>query len=1740
MDTSEFQLNVAVVIGINDYQNNISQLSTARQDAESIARLLETEYQYEVILITDTTEIQPSFEQLHQFFEQDLPDRIQSPQSTRLIFYFAGHGIAEGSDRGPAGYLIPQNAKLGDVSTYLSMQFIHDSLSRLSCHHLLVILDCCFGGAFRWANSRHLDFIDSGKVYKQHYEYFTRFPAWQVITSAAHDQKALDLSVDRRNSDEAAQHSPFALALLEGLGSSQADLIRDGVITTHELYVYLRDHLTKLFGAQQTPGIWPLKPDYDRGEFIFTSSDFDQAALADAPPIDTRSNPYRGLKSFEERHADLFFGREALVTQLFDRLSRPLNQSLTQDESRHISQRLLIVLGVSGSGKSSLVKAGLLPKLRSQVAQKWCVLTPMRPGRSPFSSLAQVILPIVNEQYSQKLEDCKFLDQRFTTLVETKADEPINPDLLTLADTWLKETSESKLLLILNRLDEFKVSAIFREEELQQLAGLKEQMEHEIEALQQNLQATPQYLTTAIQSWHDRNPTASLVLVIDQLEELVTMMPSAQNATSRSTFQAQIDNLHQSEWWKFLEVLRLSLENTSSPLHIVLTLRSDFEPRFYKTPLQDYWKEACFYIDDMSSEELRLAIEKPALKQAIYFDPPGLVSRLVDDVRKMPGALPLLSFTLSELHRTLQERWRIEKSTDRALRNEDYEGLGGVTKSLANRATQEYENLVQGVSKAEGERLQGLMRQVLRRMVSLDGGGARRRVLSSELTYPNDRDNQAIAEILKRLVDNRLVVAGQDGGETYYEPAHDSLVVHWIREWMTPQAKEELALQRLLTPAAREWQQKEAQWIEQHRLTYSSARIWHIINYFCDWWEIRQISQSQKKLKLKDPKQLSPKQFLWDTNPRLNLLKKVFYLNSWFNQQEFKFVQESVLRRRKNYAKSGSIFCLVFLSLWGITSLISQYQKLKTQVRISSLKAENEFLLNPDSLDSLIYSLQAQDNLNQPLSMLSYLDSTKEMKTLQDDVTRNLNKYLHSVKESNRLEKHQYDIFQAVFMPDGESLLSAGYDGKLRYWGINGELLSESQEKHESIIRSLSISSDSKVIATGHSTGYIKLWKIEKNKIFYITEFKGNQKNNPNKPDQSVVKTLAFHPKKRNLLISSGYDGLVKLWNIEQLTLEPQPRMPSAFQPLAEIKAHSGKYIQDTNFSSDGEWLTTAGTDSTIRVYEFSQITKMANKLNREISPIAELCYYSSKNNIIRSVQFNPRNRQQLLTSDRDGSTGIWNLESHKNERLISACTKDSKPKQTVLIPAEGTRYAGFSPNGNQIVTTSSNGIAQLWDLNGRPLSKFVGHYGPVYIANFNPKGNLLATAGQDGTVRLWKWSQNFQLIDTGLEHGSRSTVFNPASDGKELSIAGTDGTVQIWRQQDYSWIKHAQCEGHKAGVVFGLSYAPNNKLLASSSEDGTVRLWDLEKGCQSLGFWQGYPEGKNFENDVNKNFENDVNNVSFSPTNGNLLAAAIGNGKIQLWDLKTLDRAIIQSQLNSPVTFQGHSARSLLGAWNIAFSPNGKLLATTGSDGAVRIWDVNKIREKRQSSLTESQNLQQKNSSEKSKIEQTALLSECFGHQQYVEGARFHPTENILATSDSGGTIILWNLNETQQGKCNQIHLKINIKQISGDVYGIAFSPNGKLLAVGNADGTARIWDMAGNLVDEFPGHEKIYGVAFTPDSKTLAVTDKSKTVRLWKTLESDELLSKSCDRVKDYLQHNPNASEVRHICDGIGSTPK
>jgi Caspase domain len=178
---TNFDRNLAVVIGIDLYENhpNIHNLSTPVIDANAFADLLETEYEYKPENVQRLINEKATLKELRTLLNNTLLDRLQPKDSDRLIFYFAGHGLPKNSDKGPTGYLVPYDAKLGQESSFLPMSEVYEALNKLHCHHLLVVLDCCFAGTFRWANSRKL-IAELETIRREHYDRFIRFPAWQV------------------------------------------------------------------------------------------------------------------------------------------------------------------------------------------------------------------------------------------------------------------------------------------------------------------------------------------------------------------------------------------------------------------------------------------------------------------------------------------------------------------------------------------------------------------------------------------------------------------------------------------------------------------------------------------------------------------------------------------------------------------------------------------------------------------------------------------------------------------------------------------------------------------------------------------------------------------------------------------------------------------------------------------------------------------------------------------------------------------------------------------------------------------------------------------------------------------------------------------------------------------------------------------------------------------------------------------------------------------------------------------------------------------------------------------------------------------------------------------------------------------------------------------------------------------------------------------------------------------------
>lgn len=1365
---TQFKRSIAIVIGINNYHNGISTLRTATQDATSIAQLLEQQHHYLVKLFLDK---QVTLAALEKLFEQ-LTKQVHPDD--RLLFYFGGHGIALNGENGPEGFLIPQDARLGEVSSYLPMLRLNEALSQLPCRHFLAILDCCFAGAFRWSSSRKLAAVPE-VIHKERYDRFIQDSAWQVITSAGSDQYAWDIVSDDRG--EVANHSPFALALMDALAgaadqsppASRGKPAGDGLTTATELYIYLRNQvevLTERSTSRQTPGLWTLNK-HDKGEYIFLTPDH-VLNLPPAPPLDVSQNPYRGLASFDESDRDLFFGRKALTHQLAEFV---------------ISHTLTVVLGASGSGKSSLVKAGLIPHLRqSKLEPSWQIAPPFRLGESP----------------------CKAL---YTALHSLSASERL-------------EQSES----------------------------------------------LPSACMQGFNEWFQKHPDTDLLIVIDQFEELITLC--------RDLKEQSI----------FFNLLAEAVKKYPDRLHLVLTVRSDFEPQFRKGALDSVWFDSRFIVPAMNREELREAIEEPASKRVIYFDPHQLVDQLIDEVMLMPGALPLLSFTLSELYLSYlkrQDAARTQGDTvDRAITQADYDALGGVARSLTQRADQEYESLV----KMDAD-CAHTVRHVLLRMIALGGDElARRRVFLSELTYPEPEQTR-VNQVLDRFTNARLLVRGTNNeNRSFIEPAHDVLVRGWQRllQWKSD-AQETLILQRRLTPAVEDWHQQ----------------------------------QSAK--------------YLWNADPRLEWLNQILHTSHHgLNQVETEFVRRSVWQRRRNTYLRWGIVASTILVLSGIT-----FSAVRAN-RSSSLRAEAitvKSLLAIDPLESLLRSIRAvgQNHAavaarlwSSPIeavdaSLLSALEVAKERNRFPADTQKWVNAVAVSDAaivsggrdgtvnvwdlKGNRLGEpiptEQGQIEAVAVSADGETIASAGTDGTIRLWTPQGEPIAPPLQGHTGVVLALAMTADGQRLVSGGKDGTIRFWNRQ-----------GQALGTPIDAAAGTLEAISISPNQQQIITGSS-DGMVRLWNLQGNLIAPP------------FQGHQGS-VWDVEFSPDGQQIASSGSDGTVRLWDL-QGNPIGNSFQVHrgavftvsFSPDGQTLVSGGEDETIRLWKLNGSPIGQVLstsmnsvntiaiTSDNqtiiggggDGTIGLWDLQP--------------SPFSYPFNAMQGTVNAiDLADDGQTLVSGGSDSTIRLWDIQGNALHPpFQGHERSVRSVAFSPAGNWIASGGDDGTVRLWDRQGN-SLVEPIREHLAtvRSVAISP--DGEWLASGSDDGTMRLWDRQGNAIVNPISADT-KAGV-HAVAISPDGQRIVTGGADGAVRLWDR----------QGHPIATPFQGHEGGTFA-----VAFSP-DGQVIASGGQDATIRLWDGQG-------NPIGEPV--RGHQATITA----ITFSADGQFLVSSSDDRTVRWWTV-------------------------------------------------------------------------------------------------------------------------------------------------------------------------------------------------------
>ncbi len=540
-------------------------------------------------------------------------------------------------------------------------------------------------------------------------------------------------------------------------------------------------------------------------------------------------------------------------------------------------------------------------------------------------------------------------------------------------------------------------------------------------------------------------------------------------------------------------------------------------------------------------------------------------------------------------------------------------------------------------------------------------------------------------------------------------------------------------------------------------------------------------------------------------------------------------------------------------------------------------------------------------------------------------------------------------------------------------------------------------------------------------------------------------------------------DDTVEARNSLLSALHAQPRL------LAFLHGHADR-VRSVAFSPDGALLASAGQDGTIRLWDAATHQAVGEPLTGHAGPVNQVAFSpdgallasASEDRTVRLWSVGTGQTVGLLTGHTDT---VWSVAFSPDGALLASAGADGtirrwrvatlEPVGQPLLAHEGVVFrVAFSPDGALLASGGGDGRVRLWDAAdgqsvGGPLE---GHDNWVLDLAFSPDGRLAST-GADAAVILWDVGQSAPLarLRTGHSEWVRGLAFSP--DGRLLVTASVDNTIRLWDAASGLPVA-LQLSGH-TDAVWGVAFSPDGALLASAGADARVILWSVAERAPLLaGTLRGH--------------SGSVSAVAFSP-DGALLASASGDPlgqdhTVRVWALPPGGQA---APAEPPLVLEGHRSAVL----DVAFSPEGALLASASADQSVRLWTLD------------------------AGADGDALTgAPLFGHASSVLSLDFSPDGAVLVSGAEDGSVILWDPAARQALGEPLLH--------ADSVYAVAFSPDGRLLACGVRDGSIALWDVAARrqVGDALAGHAGLVtALAFSPDGRLLASASRDGTVILW-----------------------------------------
>ncbi len=1306
--------------------------------------------------------------------------------------------------------------------------------------------------------------------------------------------------------------------------------------------------------------------------------------LASGPGLEgaarTSECPYRGLECFDVAHAPFFCGREALVEGLLGKL---------QAAPRGAARRFLAIVGPSGSGKSSLARAGLVAALgqgRIAGSEHWPVVV-CRPGSDPLESLAVALARIL----PQVLGPSAILDLK---------------SALRQSDSALHVTARLAL---------------------------------PAEA-----------------------PERRLVVLVDQLEEVFT--------------QCKQEEVRRA----FLDNLLHAAQAEQGPTLVLATLRADFYGKCAAYPdLRAALSEQQELIGPMNEQELRTAIERPAQLVGCEFEP-GLVERLLQDVREQPGGLPLLQHALLEL-------WIARRG--RRLTLDAYRASGGVAGAVQRRADLVYARL--------GETEKQICRRIFLRLTQPgQGAEATRRRVSLDELKPAEGTPDSVEAVVRALSDAeaRLVtmrVGEQLQGKQFVEVAHEALIRGWarLREWIEAD-QAALLTHRRLTEAATLWNENQ----RNESYLYHGARL------------------------------AAASEWAAAHGQEINALESEFLRAS---------------RRRAN--RRGAVLLagltLVLLLLGSLT-----WYSWRNAGEANVRRREAEQKARVATAQSLAHQADAVLADHPQRSLLLAVEAVQATRREGEPRVAAAEEALRRALAragGRALGGHAVAVSHVVLSPDNRWLATVGdFENDVCLWDLSGRRAAPFRLRgHEKYITALACSPDGRWLVSGSADHTARLWDLTANDpgqsssvlgdhahrvslvafspdgrwlvttwtyatIAYLWDLRAPRRREPivlRSPRQMVLLQIS---RDSRWLIAAARNGSVRLWGLSA----PAPATATVDlggQEKGDFGALLGGPDHCLTLGRDGKWLATGGKGG------FLQVWRLGEK-----GPEATARILEGHKDTIRDIAFSAGDRR-LVTRCWKGVVLLWDL----------AAGPGSKP---LALPEGGEKVSSFSvsPDGRWLATGRADGTTALWDLSAKAPTAlprlFRGHEGEVTVVSVSPDGRRLATGGADRTVRLWDLTAKQPgeaVVLHGHEQPVRALTFTAGSrrlvsaylrshlpffdsrdpdpvrvwdldapspvadplvlrahagglaaafspDGRFLATGGHDNAVRVW---DLAASPPAAAprvfSGHK-GAVIAITFSRDGRRLITGSWDRTARVWDLTA------------RGPGVTSVVLPGHRDAVNLLACSADNRWLLTGfshrirVVNNEEkaARLWDLtaRGSPALLLSAQLvgdEPPDDLHGPYLTSL------AISDDSRWAATGSGDGVVRLWDLTR----------------------KNPAAEPIVLGGDLGE---VRGLAFSPDSRRLATG--GGYRHLHRVWDLTAPDIAAAPLVLEGAEREGLI--VVFSPDGRWLASSDPFRSVSLWDLrAPGPRTVLHGHEgRIYAMAITPDNR-LITGGEDRTVRLW-----------------------------------------